>query len=93
MRGPCKLLAMTAISSMATISTAQDWEIDRWTIDSGGTISSETQDQQWQLSGTLGQWDSTESDQLSGGIWSVSGGFWSVNAPDTDFIFRDDFEN
>jgi len=71
---------------------AQDFEVDWWTVDGGGEVLSETADQQWQLSGTLGQWDSTESLELAGAGWTLTGGFWPVTVDQTDRIFSDGFE-
>ena len=72
---------------------AQDFDLDWWTVDGGGEVLSETADQQWQLSGTLGQWDSTESLELAGAGWTLTGGFWPVNIDQTDRLFRDGFED
>ncbi|MDT8439877.1 MAG: hypothetical protein RQ729_12810 [Wenzhouxiangellaceae bacterium] len=80
------LLASTAL-------TAQNFDIDWWTVDGGGEVLSETADQQWQLSGTLGQWDSTEALELAGGGWTLTGGFWPVTVEKTDRIFSDGFES
>jgi hypothetical protein len=73
--------------------SAQDFDLDWWTVDGGGEVLSETADQQWQLSGALGQWDSTESLALSGAGWTLTGGFWPVNIDRTDLLFRDGFED
>lgn len=78
---------------LSTILPAQDYSIDFHTIDGGGEILSESADQRWQLSGTLGQWDSTESLALSGGGYTLTGGFWPVNIDQTDRLFRDGFED
>jgi len=47
----------------------------------------------WQLSGTLGQWDGSESQDLSGGQWTLTGAFWPVTVDKTDRLFRDGFES
>jgi len=39
-------------------AAAQDYDIAWWSIDGGGEIASEGGN--WQLSGTIGQWDSSE---------------------------------
>ena len=70
--------------------------INWWTIDSGGIIESQSadeQDEQWTLSGTIGQWDATEARALSGGQWRLTGGFWGLTLEElADFLFRDRFE-
>ena len=86
-----RILALTILLLSAT-TWAQDFTIDWQTIDGGGEVLSETSDQQWQLSGTLGQWDSTESQSLSGAGWTLTGGFWPVNIDQTNIMFRDGFE-
>jgi len=71
----------------------QDFSIDWWTIDGGGEVLAETADGQWQLSGTIGQWDSTELLAVSGAGWTLTGGFWPVNIDQTNLLFRDSFED
>ena len=39
----------------------QDYSVDFYTIDGSGEILAELADERWQLSGTLGQWDASES--------------------------------
>lgn len=88
-------LAPTGVLALILLSaalSAQDFEIEWWRIDGGGEVLSETADQQWQLSGTVGQWDGTESQALSGGGWTLSGGFWPVTVDETDRLFHDGFE-
>lgn len=71
--------------------SAQDYSIDWFTIDAGGTLESEGGD--WKLSGTIGQWDATEGRELSGGDWHVTGGFWGMTLEElADLLFRDRFE-
>lgn len=84
------LLVLAILGS--SMAWSQDFTIDWHTIDGGGEILSETGNQQWQLSGTLGQWDSSESQSLSGTGWTLTGGFWPVNIEQTDLVFRDGFE-
>jgi len=86
-----RILALTILLLSAT-TWAQDFTVDWHTIDGGGEVLSETSDQQWQLSGTLGQWDSTESQSLTGAGWTLTGGFWPVNIDQTNIMFRDGFE-
>lgn len=86
-----RILGFIILLLPATIA-AQDFAIDWHSIDGGGELLSETTDQQWQLSGTLGQWDGTESQSLSGAGWTLTGGFWPVTVDQTDVVFRDGFE-
>ncbi|MCA1779887.1 MAG: hypothetical protein LC637_11030 [Xanthomonadaceae bacterium] len=88
-----RILALTISLLLSATIWAQDFSIDWHTIDGGGEVLSETSDQQWQLSGTLGQWDSTASLALSGAGWTLSGGFWPVTVEQTDRLFRDGFED
>lgn len=81
--------AMLSLSAMAAIG--QDAAIDWWSVDGGGEIRSEGG--VWTLSGTLGQWDSTEGNIQSGGSWQLTGGFWAIEAPASDGLFIDSFEN
>ena len=72
---------------------AEGCSINWWTIDSGGIIESQSADEQWTLSGTIGQWDATEARALSGGQWRLTGGFWGLTLEElADFLFRDRFE-
>ena len=70
-----------------------DYCIDWYSIDSGGVMFSESADEEWQLEGTIGQWDATEAHKLSGGNWQLTGGFWGFNLEErSDVLFRDRFE-
>ena len=62
----------------AGLAHAQDYSIDWYTIDSGGVMQSESADGQWQLSGTIGQWDATEARASSSDDWDLTGGFWGL---------------
>jgi hypothetical protein len=75
-----------------SVALAQDFSIDWHTLDGGGELLSETDDQQWQLSGTIGQPDATELIDLAGNGWTLTGGFWAVNIDQTDLLFRDSYE-
>ena len=77
---------------IAVNAFAQDFSVDWHTIDGGGEVLSETSDQQWQLSGAIGQPDATELIDLSGNGWTLTGGFWAVNIEQTDLLFRDSYE-
>ena len=70
-----------------------EFEITRWVIAGGGLLASAGG--QWNLSGTIGQYDATPPRALSGGGWALTGGFWAADfeAPPTiDQLFSDRFE-
>lgn len=84
----CALLCLSAFEA-----PAQDFSVDWWTVDGGGELFSETTDQHWQLSGTIGQWDGTDPMGLVGGGFTLIGGFWpATSAPNVE-LFSDGFEN
>lgn len=73
----------------------ESWTVSWWTVDSGGEIkmidlSGTTE---WEVSGTFGQWDSTNSDGSASGQWKLTGGFWSGSLAKTDVLFNDRFED
>ncbi len=83
------LLIASALSASAAI--AQSYEITQWTISSGGTLQATGGD--WQLAGTIGQWEATPARALSGGQWRLTGGFWAAELSELgDLIFRDQFK-
>jgi len=93
-----RVLAATLVSFLAVFSlrsVAQDWEADWWTVDGGGEILMEdaSGSSNWQLSGTIGQWDATNAEGSVSGKWELTGGFWSVSISGTDFLFSDGFED
>lgn len=94
-----KQLAMILLlAALAAPAAAQDYEITRWTIASGGTMESCsgndcTASPEWTLKGTIGQWEATEPRELSGGQWKLTGGFWADILQELgDLLFRDRFE-
>ncbi|MEE4638925.1 MAG: hypothetical protein V2J42_09325 [Wenzhouxiangella sp.] len=84
--------ALLSLALLPATAIPQDYSLDFYTIDGGGEILAESADERWQLSGTLGQWDSTDSSALSGGGYTLTGGFWPVNTELIDLIFQDRFE-
>jgi len=68
------LLGLASVLALATITRAQDYRIDWWTVDGGGGTSTGGT---YSMSGTTGQPD---AGQMSGGDYTVSGGFWSILA-------------
>ncbi|GAB4172258.1 MAG: hypothetical protein Kow0020_07230 [Wenzhouxiangellaceae bacterium] len=77
---------------LASTAVWAQFQIDWYSLDGGGELQMGDAGQQWQLSGTLGQWDDTALLELSGGGWTLTGGFWPVNIGQTDLLFRDGFE-
>lgn len=70
---------------------AGGFAIDWWTIDGGGTIDS--QSGEWDLQGSVGQWDAPDQ-SLSSGTWTLDGGFWGFETAErTDGLFGDRFES
>lgn len=86
-----RALLITALMLPAA-AIPQQWDVDWRTVDGGGEVLAETGDGQWRLSGTIGQWDGTESLELAGAGWTLTGGFWPVTVEQTDVLFRDGFE-
>ena len=81
------------LAATGPLLAEDDWSIDWYTISAGGEIHAEPDDGQWQLSGTIGQWDATEARALSGGSWRLTGGFWGLTLEElADLLFRDRFE-
>ena len=91
------LLTGTLLFVLASSAFGQtcesDYCIDWYSIDSGGVMISVSADEEWQLDGTIGQWDATEALELSGNGWQLTGGFWGVNLEELgDVLFRDRVE-
>lgn len=90
----CKsgLRAAAAVLLLAAMpTTAQDFSIDHYVTAGGGELFSSGGD--FQLSGTIGQFDATEARALSGGEWTLTGGFWGFSLEElADFLFIDRFE-
>lgn len=87
-----KFLCFALLLAAADHAWAGDeWEIDWYTIDGGGEVL--TAGGEWALSGTIGQWDASETHQLTGGPWQLTGGFWGLTLEQlADVLFRDRFE-
>ena len=87
-----KIAIMFLLAALAAPAMAQDYEITRWTIASGGTM--ESTGGNWTLKGTIGQWEATEARELAGGQWRLTGGFWAdILEALGDIIFSDRFED
>ncbi len=83
------LLAGLLVAGPATADA--DYSISHWTIAGGGTM--EAEGGEWQLAGTIGQWEASEARALSGGQWQLTGGFWGLTLEElADFLFQDRFE-
>ncbi|GAB4169861.1 MAG: hypothetical protein Kow0020_03860 [Wenzhouxiangellaceae bacterium] len=83
---------LVVLALLASTAVWAQFQIDWHSIDGGGELQMEDAGQQWQLSGTVGQWDDTALLELSGGSWTLTGGFWPANIGQTDLLFRDGFE-
>ena len=88
-----RAVLLTAGLMLSLSAVPQEWNVDWHTVDGGGEVLAETDDGQWRLSGTIGQWDSTESLELAGIGWTLTGGFWPATVDQADVLFRDGFEN
>jgi len=80
----------------ASIGFADDAEMARWTIDSGGVTRSTSGS--YELSGTIGQPDAGGT--MAGGDWTLTGGFWFGLAPGdcntsgcVDLLDHEEFES
>ena len=78
--------AMISLSALAGDDLALDW----YSIDAGGTL--EASGGQWELNGSVGQFDATGPNESSGNGLSLTGGFWSFDAAVLDAIFNDRFD-
>lgn len=84
----CSLLL--AIAPLLAMMPASAQCIDFYTIDGGGEIAAAGDD--WELSGTFGQWDATPNNASAAGPWEVTGGFRGLGT-ESDFLFKDSFES
>ncbi|WP_376695727.1 hypothetical protein [Wenzhouxiangella sp. EGI_FJ10305] len=79
---------------------AEQLKLTRSVFATAGTLKTWTADNQWRVSGTLGQWEATPPRAVSNNNWTVTGGFWTPTAtesepeppPTEDFIFSDRFQ-
>ncbi|MEN1726873.1 MAG: hypothetical protein AAGJ52_00410 [Pseudomonadota bacterium] len=86
---------LTAVLIQMLPAHAGDIDIQWWTIDGGGEILMNDPDasSEWELSGTIGQWDATDSRGSRIGSWELTGGFWSFGIVNTDRLFSDRFSD
>lgn len=85
------LMLAGLLASLAVFAEPPGWTLQWKTIDGGGSLNAAAG--QWQLAGTIGQWDSSSVGAATGGQWSLTGGFWGVAGTDLpELIFRDSFE-
>ena len=73
MKKPLRILALAVLCGLASVSHAQSFSIDWFTIDGGGGTSTGGV---YSVSGTIGQPDAGPT--MSGGNYSVDGGFWGL---------------
>lgn len=90
----CLLLCCAVCSSAwANEATEPAWRIDHWVIASGGVVALSSEEGDWQLSGTIGQWGASEPRALSADGWRLTGGFWGFAVgPLLDLLFQDRFQ-
>ena len=85
MRRPT-LLVIAALLLLVAVSLASaqtgEWDITWSTIDGGGATSSNGN--RFELSGTIGQ---TDTQNQSGGAYTLRGGFWGLASPGRHAIY------
>ena len=87
-----RAIAMIMVGLVSGAASAGDnLSIDWYSIDAGGTLSASGGS--LELQGTIGQFDATSANELSGGSLRLTGGFWGLEAAVLDQIFRDRFES
>ncbi len=67
-------LALLILLLAAGLTSAQDYDLDWWTVDGGGDMWTTGDD--YELSGTIGQPDAGVT--MTGGDFELTGGFWAV---------------
>ncbi len=90
------LLGASLLLAAAPLAAEKEWSIESYNIAAGGVVLSDDGNNppQWQLSGTIGQWEATEARASSGGGWDLTGGFWGLTLEElSDRLFGDRFEN
>lgn len=89
------LVATTMLMSTATASAAcgDDFCIPWSAISNGGVTNASSNDSEWQLSGTIGQSNTSQAFELISGQWRLTVGFWSTILQGLeDSVFEDRFE-
>lgn len=88
------IITVIVVMALPSSSIGGDTQIDWSTIDGGGEIlmRDPSGSTSWEVSGTLGQWDSTRAEGSKAATWEVTGGFWSLSVNQTDHLFTDGFE-
>ncbi len=82
------LSVLITFIAFAESSASADFEINRYTIDSGGGMSAGGE---FSLVGTIGQPDANRQVSTGAGF-ALAGGFWA-SATVLDAIFKDSFES
>ncbi len=74
-------------------SAEDSFQITASSISGGGIIESESSNGDWELAGTIGQWEATRGRFHSAPPFQSTGGFWALSLPDLpDSLFMDRFE-
>ncbi len=90
MRWRFRVVAASILISSSLSAGVVEFSIDWYTIDAGGTLEMSGDD--WELAGTLGQWDA-HAEPSEGNGWQVQGGFWPWGESELlDVMFSDRFE-
>lgn len=89
----CSFVFLVGMSP--AIASDESWTVSWSTVDNGGEIKmiDLSGASEWEVSGTIGQWDSTNTDGSASGRWELTGGFWSASITEADFLFKDSFED
>lgn len=86
------IVALLLAFASGFVLAGEEFDIPWYTIDAGGEMVSAGGE--FELSGTIGQWDATEARELSGGEWHLTGGFWGMTLEElADLLFSDRFES
>lgn len=86
------LVAVAVLLPGVPAAAGNDFSIDWYTVDGGGEMFSAGGE--FELSGTLGQWDASQTRELSGGHWKLTGGFWGLTLEElADLLFSDRFDD
>lgn len=84
-------LCIRAETTDPAVPAGGGFDIPWHSVDGGGELFSSGA--AFELSGTVGQWDATETRQPGGGQWRLTGGFWSLSTQESSgLLFGDSFE-
>ena len=85
------LLVLSSAVSAGDLEDEEAFQIRAWSFTAGGISGVEIDE--WQFSGSFGQWDATEARESTSGRVSLTGGLWSYTVrPDGIFFNRFELE-